>query len=100
MKKFCSILLAVSLSIFLYVSAYAEFAVFTSESDAQGYADSIQSYLVVNRTGYNAMKWADPQKHYNKNLWAIPLPPENVDIPQGATLQENLNGWVDNTGKF
>ena len=65
-------------------------AIFTDQEEAQKFADQVQAYLTVNRPDYSADKWADVQKHPTIDLWAVPMPPEPMDAPVGATTMETL----------
>jgi len=67
-------------------------AILGTEQAAQEFENQIQAYLTANRPRYNAERWAVPQKHPAEDKWAVSLPPEPVDVPEGATIVEQLTG--------
>ena len=49
-------------------------AIFDKLKDATDYSDLIHVHLTANRSGYNAVRWSDENKHDNKNEWAVKIP--------------------------
>ena len=66
-------------------------AVFTTQAEAQAYANKIHSYLTANRPDYNATKWGDPISNDTKTEWYVKSPPEQEKqlwkVPITTTLE-------------
>lgn len=59
-------------------------AIFSTEADASAYSDKIHEYLTLNRPGYNAIKWADPEQSADSSTWFVISPPEYDDNRWGG----------------
>lgn len=71
---------------------YAQFSI---ENEAQEFTDSIHTFLCNNRPGYAAQteKWSDVIVHKSGDLYAVPLPPEQ--IPGDYVIIDNIDGWIE-----
>ena len=70
------------------------YAIFNTDQDAQDFTDSIHAYLCENRQGYATQTeiWSYVIKHKDKELYAIPLPPEHIE--GNYETIETLDGWM------
>jgi len=70
-------------------------ALFNSQSWATSAANKIHNYLIANRAGYNAEKWAVSNKSANAEKWAVKIPADYpVELVTGEseiveTMPEN-----------
>ena len=70
-------------------------ALFNSQSYATRAANAIHAYLLENRAGYNAEKWAVSNKSATDDKWAVKIPADYpVELVTGEaeiveTLPEN-----------
>ena len=51
-------------------------AIFNSQSWATSAANKIHAYLLTNRAGYNADRWAVSNKSATDDKWAVKIPPD------------------------
>ena len=75
-------------------------ALFNSQSWATSAANKIHNYLIANREGYNAEKWAVSNKSATDEKWAVKIPPDYpIEIVTGeAQLVETMpEGWYEET---
>ena len=73
------------------------YATFSTSKEAQSFTDSIHAYLCANRPKYKeqTIRWSDIIKHKDKELYAIPLPPEYMAKKDNGTLTYNIGAIAD-----
>lgn len=78
-------------------------AIFNTQSWATSAANKIHNYLIANRAGYNADRWAVSNKSASEEKWAVKIPPDYpVELVTGeAAIVESLpQNWYPTSEYF
>jgi hypothetical protein len=76
-------------------------AIFTNITDATKYSDAVHSWLIVNRVGYNAEKWADVYKSDTEEKWGVQIPVEQENVSLSDLIcQDELSRAVLKAGGY
>jgi len=63
-------------------------AIFTDEKSATDFSNKIHEYLIINRPGYSATHWSDPNKSDFEDKWWVKVPFDYKKWPIKLDIKE------------
>lgn len=66
-------------------------AIFYTEKEAVEFSNKIHSWLLKNRSGYNAERWSFTNKSEKEDKWMVKLPGDYPMLNENLVKEEQLN---------